>query len=245
MKNILLLLILQNLLYATTINLQYEGGISFFGKVGDANITLQTDIFKHHYFIKLTTQSIGVVKVLSANKRYIFSSEGSIENGRYIPKKFEEIVTKNNYIERTKYLFNYTTNKVTKITDRKELVTKNSYDIVQLKIVPTKKLKTFHKQDLIQLQNNDYLTLFLNFTAQKLIPGELHYIDQKDSNKLILINKNTFEVSKHNGKDIYKIYIQGNKKDFFTKAVATDIAFYGDAYIQKISEKRQTSCLKK
>jgi len=78
--------------------------------------------------------------------------------------------------------------------------------------------------------------MFLNLSVDKLKNGAIGYIDQKDSDDVMLISKTMFEVSKHNGDELYRIKFSKDKSMFFDKAVAEDIAFYGDAYLKKISE---------
>ncbi len=238
--NKLLLLPLVTLSLSASVHitkLQYEGGISIFGKVGTGTITIKEDLEKQTYFIEAKTSSSGIVKALSANRQYIYRSEGMIENGRYIPKKFEEIMTKKYYYKKTTYLFDYQKQKVLKKISKEEIVTKHYFDAMKFKIMSQKELEKKHEQKYVKLVPNDYLSLFLNFSADKLQVGKLTYVDQKKSTTLKLLNPTTFEVSKENGDKVYsiKIYEKGSK--YFQKAVALDIAFYGDAYVKKIFEK--------
>ena len=240
MKNILILILISISINAntSTINANYEGGISIFGKVAEANVTLSEDFEKHTYKMKIKAYSIGIVKALTSNREDLFISEGKNENGIYIPYKFTKIVTKTNYLKKTTYIFDYKKEKVLRTIYKEELVEENDYDIIKVKIISKERLVKSNEKQEIKLVPNDYLSMFLNFSKNTLKKGNISYIDQSSSDKVTLINKNEFKVSKHNGEEVYKINVVKDDTILFKKAIAVDIAFYGDAYIEKISKKR-------
>jgi len=239
-KKLILCLLLSSSLFANVsiTRVQYEGGISIFGKVADASVIFKKDLTKHTYIMKVTAASIGIVKALTSNRKDIFTSEGDIKNGTYIPNKFTKLLTKTDYVEKTVYIFEYTKKRVLKKTSIEELVDNSSFDIIKLQRINKKKLIKINKKKYITLYPNDYLSMYLNLVAGKLKDGDIKYIDQKNTDDVLLISRSVFEVSKHNGDEKYRINILKNKSMFFDKAVAEDIAFYGDAYIKKISEEK-------
>jgi len=224
--------------YVSVTKVKYEGGISLFGRVAEADITLEQNIVKNTYKMQLTASSIGIVQALSSNRKDTFTSEGKIINGIYVPYKFTKLITKTDYIEKIIYTFEYDQNRVLKKTFIEEIITENSYDIINLKKLSKQKLVKSTKEEYIALQSNDYISMFLNLGVDKLGSGKVRYIDQKETDDVLLISKSIFEVSKHNGDEIYRINFSKNNSLFFDKAVAVDIAFYGDAYLKKVSEKR-------
>ena len=236
MKISIILIVLNLSLFGSSLitKVDYEGGISLFGKVAEANITLEQDPEINTYNMKIVASSTGIVKALTANRKDTFISEGNIIDGVYRPKKFTEITTKNGYFEKTLYTFEYKKERVLKETFLEEIVTENSYDIINLKKISKQKLVKSNDKKYIKLQPNDYISMFLNLSVGKLNIGELRYIDQKESDKVLLLTKNIFEVIKHNGAEKYRIIFYKKNELFFDKAVAEDIAFYGDAYLKKI-----------
>ena len=240
MKTILFLVLTYMSLLANVsiTEVKYEGGISLFGEVAQADILLQEDLEKHTYKIKVTAYSIGIVKALTLNRKDIFISEGKKQDGVYIPYKFTKIVTKTDYIKKTTYTFDYKNNKVLRQVHKEELVDDSSYDIIKLQAISNEKLIKSDESNYIKLQQNDYLSMFLNLSVNKLKKGTINYIDQSDSDDVMLISKTMFEVRKHNGDELYRINISNDASIFFEKAIAVDIAFYGDAYIKKIYEKK-------
>ncbi len=238
-KILSILLFLNIALFGNTsiTKVKYEGGISLFGKVAEASVELKQDKIKHTYKIILTAFSTGIVKTLTSNRKDIFISEGDIKDGRYIPNMFTRIIRKNDYLEKTTYIFDYKKNKILKKTYTKEFIDDSSYDIIKMQRISKKKLVKLNEEKYLKLYPNDYLSMYLNLSAGKLKFGEVKYIDEKDSNKVVLLDEKSFEVIKHDGDEIYHINIIKDNSIFFDKAIAVDIAFYGDAYIKKISEK--------
>ena len=234
---ILVLISVSSFGYVSVTKVKYEGGISLFGRVAEANVTLEQNLVKNTYKMQVTASSTGIVKALSANRKDTFTSEGNIVAGVYVPNKFTKLITKTDYIEKIVYTFEYAKNRVLKKSSIEEIVTENSYDIINLKKLSRQKLVKSDNEEYIKLQSNDYISMFLNLGVDKLGSGQVKYIDQKETDDVLLINNSIFEVSKHNGEEIYRINVSKKNSLFFDKAVAVDIAFYGDAYLKKVSEK--------
>jgi hypothetical protein len=219
---------------------KYEGGISIFGRVAEADLTLEENLKEGTYKATLVAQSVGIVKALTSNRKDMFISEGKIVKGVYIPHKFVKKVTEDKEIKQSTYTFDYTKDEVLKEVYKEEIVENCSYDIISMNAIREEETLISQEKKYIELQRNDFLTLFLNMSADKLNEGSVSYIDQNKDDDVMLINKTMFQVSKENGDEIYRISFDKNNSMFFDKAVALDIAFYGDAYLKKISEERKT-----
>jgi len=239
-KIILLFLVLHLTLFAHTsiTKLKFESGISFYGKVGFVDITLEEDKEKQTYKMEVTASSVGLVKAITNNRKDTFISEGYIKDGVYIPTKFIKTTTKTNYKKVTNYLFDYKKNTIIKNRIVTEDEITSHLDIISMKITSTKKTKIKEQYTKnIKLYKNDFLSLYLNMQKGNLKKGEVNYADMSSKDSLFLIAKNKIEVHKHNGKEKYNIEIYYDKNSiFFKKLVSVDIAFYGDAYIKKIAE---------
>ena len=223
--------------HTSVTELKYEGGISLYGKVGIADVKLEEDFTNNTYKMKVTTSSVGLVKKLSANRKDIYLSEGSIEDGTYLPKKFTRLVIKDDYYKKTTYTFDYDNSEVVKREISKKVKYISEFDIDQMKLIDRKTLAEEDISEYIDFKTNDYLSLFLNLRKGNLKNGAISYIDKKDKDSVNLINQNLFEVQKDFGEDVYRVGFLNDKSLFFEKAVAQDIAFYGDAYIKKVYEK--------
>ena len=67
--------------------------------------------------------------------------------------------------------------------------------------------------------------------------GQVFYVDKKDKDKLFYRNKDLVEVQKNHGEDKYNILVHHDEESiFFKKIESVGVSFYGDAYIEKVSE---------
>ena len=107
-----------------------------------------------------------------------------------------------------------------------------------MEYVNSKKIVIEESSENIDFYKNDFLSLYLNLKYGNLTKGKISYVDKKEENSLFLLNNKLIEVHKNHGDDKYTIALHYDKNSiFFLKAVSEGIAFYGDAYILKISEK--------
>jgi len=240
MKKILILLSLSLSLFAYTSvkELRFESGISIYGKVGFVDLTLKEDFDNKTYKMKAIASSTGVVKALTNNRSDIFTSEGNIVDGVYLPIKFTKKTLKTDYEKTTTYTYDYKNNTVKKSIILSKYEVDSTFDIIRMKYIDTKKLIVEKSSKNIELHKNDFLSLYLNLKHGNLKKGAVTYIDKKDKDSLSLVNKSLFEVQKNHGEDKYNIALIDDKKSiFFQKAVSINVSFYGDAYIEKISER--------
>ena len=84
MKFFIYLIFLANL-SASTVNLNYVGELSLFGKVADATIYYFND--GKNYHIKVTGTGSGIIAKLTNNKQYVYESIGRVNNLELIPLK--------------------------------------------------------------------------------------------------------------------------------------------------------------
>lgn len=241
MKSLLILFALNIYVYASTsvTKLQYEGGISLYGKIGIADVILEENLDKNIYKITLTTYSTGLVSTLTSNRKDTFISEGTINNGVYVPNKFTKRTSKNNYDKRTTYLFDYKKNKVYKNTTLEKIEYTKEFDVQKLKIVEKQNIHKDTKKKEIDLNENDYLTMFLNVRNGNFKMGDITYLDKKNTNKVFLFNEDLAVIQKKDTK--YRISTVSDDSIFFNTLISENIAFYGDGYIKKISEKTDIS----
>ena len=242
MKKILIIISLSLTLFGFTSikELRFESGISIYGQVGFADIMLEENFDKNTYKMTTVTSSTGIVRVLTANRSDTFISEGIIKNGVYVPQKFTKRTAKTDYEKVTTYIFDYENDTVLKekVTKKNETVSK--FDPITFGFIESKKLVVDKVTENVDLSKNDFLTLYLNLKHGNLKKGNVKYIDQDEDDSISLVDEDLFEVQKDNGNEKYKILLIDDKESiFFHEAVAKNIAFYGDAYIKKISEKNK------
>jgi len=223
--------------YTSIKTLKFESGITIYGQIGFVDVVLTQNFDNNTYEMKATTTSIGAVKYLTNNRRDIFTSEGQIKNGVYTPFKFTKEAIEDNYKKITTYFFNYKENTVYKTVSKEEYKTISSFDVTTFSYKDQKKLIQEKSEENIKLYNNDYLSLYLNMQSNNLKLGKVSYVDKKETDTLIYKEHNLVEVQKHDGEDIYSIAVHYDDESiFFKKIESIGVSFYGDAYIEKISE---------
>ena len=240
MKKIFIILLTLHLSlfgYTSIQKLKFESGITIYGQVGFVDVVLRQNFDNNTYEMKATTTSIGAVKYLTNNRRDIFTSEGQIKNGVYVPFKFTKEAIEDNYKKITTYFFNYEENTVYKTVSKEEYQTLSTFDTATFSYKDEKKLIQEKSEENIKLYDNDYLSLYLNMQSNNLKLGKVFYVDKKESDTLIYKQHDLVEVQKHDGEDIYSIAVHYDKDSiFFKKIESVGVSFYGDAYIEKISE---------
>lgn len=240
-KIFLLLTLTLNLLSSIiTEEVTYESGISIYGKVGYVNLKFQKNTKEGTYHIQATTTSHGVVKYLSNNRVDIFTSEGKIRDGIYIPLKFTKSTSKTDYNKTTVYAFDYENNTVFKTKTISKYKIISTFNAIKFAFDDERKLFIEENSEYIDLASNDYLSLYLNLIHGNLKTGKIIYVDKKDKDTLILVKNDLFEVQKNFGEDSYHVSIKEDTQSiFFEEVRSIGIAFYGDAYIKKISRDKQ------
>ncbi len=241
MNKILILLSISIALFSSTIiqEVKYESGISLYGKIGFVDLKLEET--ENTYKMQAITRAEGIVKYLSSNRVDTFISEGKVEKSIYIPLKFTKITSKIDHNKTTIYIFDYKNHSVLKTRTVEEYKIVSNFDPITFSFIDTKTLFVTEKSTNIDLETNDYLSLYLNLKKGNLKKGSVPYVDKKDKDTLLFLGNNLFEVQKNFGDDSYQIsMIDDNKSIFFQKIMSIGVAFYGDAYIEKLWEKTNT-----
>lgn len=242
-KIFILLLVLSTTLFAYTSikELNYESGISIYGKIGTVSLTLEENHTTNKYKMVAKTMSTGVVKYLSGNRIDTFTSEGSIKNGVYLPHRFIRHTSKYDSNKTRTYNFNYENKTVEKIEVVSKLESFSGFDPISFNFTEEEKIVTSMKKKEIDFEENDFLSLYLNLIKGNLQKGKVPYIDMKEEDTLLYIKTNLFEVHKNHGEDQYSIVmVPDTNSIFFNEVKSVGIAFYGDAYIKKTSEITKT-----
>ncbi len=241
MKKIFLLFIISLSLFSSTLvqKVKYQSGISIYGKIGFVDLKLKEDRKNKTYFFKATTTSQGLVQYLSSNRIDVFISEGIISKGVYKPLKFTKKTSKTDYNKTTVYIFDYEKHTVLKTKTIQEYKIISTFNHIDFSFDDERKLFVEENTENIDLEGNDYLSLYLNLKKGNISRGKVPYVDKKDKDTLLFLGNNLFEVQKNFGEDNYKIsMIDDNKSIFFHKVQSIGVSFYGDAYITKLSEEK-------
>ena len=117
------------------------------------------------------------------------------------------------------------------------MVTTTTFDPISITFTECKEKVVEEKTEIIEFQQNDFLSLYLNLIHGNLEKGKVPYVDMKEDDSLTLMEDNLFEIQKNHGEDKYNILLVDDSDSiFFEMASSVCISFYGDAYIKKISE---------
>lgn len=240
MKQIIFLIFNINIfLYANTVvtEVQYEGVISLYGKVGKAKIVLEENKDNSTYKISAVLSTTGLVNKLSSNRQDIYTSEGLIKDGVYLPNIATKQVSKNNSKQIITYKFDRDNKEVVKNRNGEKLVEKKEFDIRTMKFKTVAETVRENSEKKIEYSANDILSLFLNLRKGNLQNGDIEYIDKKEKDSVNVVSDNLVKIEKKAGKEVYNLDFKGNNKSIFSEIIlARDIAFYGDAYLKKTYE---------
>lgn len=221
--------------------IEYDSGITLYGKIGTANITLKENTLANTYKIVAIATSAGLIKKISGNRVDTMISEGKIVDGVYEPKKFTKLYTTDSKTKKTVYDFDYENLKVTKTVFRTKLVEQRTINPFTLDFSTTTKSVHSEKSVEVAMANNDYLSLYLNLKRDNIKKGDVAYLDQKSDDSVALINNGLFTISKKDGGENYDILLSFSDDDlFFEKAQTKDVSFYGDAYLVRTSQRVST-----
>ena len=239
MKKLLFFMLLNLSLFATThtIEVEFESGVSFYGKIGETKLIFKEDSNTSRYTMKVIATSTGILKALSNDRVDTFLSEGIIKNGVYIPLKYTKKAVEIGYEKLTIYNFDYKTNSVEREIVKKKNVTTTVFDHARFTFVDKEEIVKTKNTKKLKMYSNDFLTLYLNFKHHNLKNGNITYLDQEDGDFVSLIDANTFEINKDKGEQKIKISLINDEKSIFFQEATSELSFYGDAYIKKISEK--------
>jgi hypothetical protein len=182
MKIFVIAVLLLSNLYAFEYVREYDGLITFFGKVGSAVLhEKQNDGNYTIDFVAKPTKGIGK---LTGYKSVEYISQGRIlANGKFLPDVFTEINTKKKEIKKVVYTFDHEAKSITRHEHKEKKVAQYSF-VNFVSGVHKYKLEVKDKSKEIEYVPNDYLTLVRNARFYKV--GEIKYLDQKKTSSLKL-----------------------------------------------------------
>ncbi|OQX73163.1 MAG: hypothetical protein B6D59_06450 [Campylobacteraceae bacterium 4484_4] len=210
-----------------------------FGVVGEIGVaSAHIELGKGTYKIRLEAQARGIAKLLSRNRKEVYESTGSYENGMLLPNLFVKRISRGNKREIKRYFFDHRGKSVRVVVSRIEGET-----------------KTDRSEPLAYYADNDILSLYFNLRtildrrlekkAGKITlyavgankkDGHLDLIvpDEKARKKLeklvgsegrilvAMLHQKIF--SSRKGELVMRL----NEKGICTKAVLKDVIFFGD-----------------
>ena len=239
MKSLLLILLLHLSLFAMSsiTKVKFESGVSFYGKIGETQLIFKEDTQHNTYKMKVIATSTGILKALSNDRVDTFLSEGIIKDGIYIPTKYTKKAVEIGYEKLTIYEFDYKTNSINKEVVKKKNVTTTQFDHSKFMFVEKDEIVETKTTKKLKMYTNDFLTLYLNFKYHNLKNGNITYLDQKEGDFVSILDEKTFQINKDKGENKIKITLVDDEKSIFFQEATSELSFYGDAYIKKISEK--------
>jgi len=232
-------LIASNLL-ANSFSTKYDVNVGMFGKVGVANVNLETD--GHEYEMKVQATLTGTAASLTGNRVERYISKGHINEGKYIPDTFTKIKTTTRKERIQVYTFDHENKTVTLVQDQSEWVNSTKFDTIAFKIVKTEVKETSnHKSVLPEYRAQDVLSSYLNTVktcnAQNknynLVAIGAHN-DDTDVTLSFLEGLDRQKVASSFSQDIghiYNLHVKPIDKD--EKTVDVHIAFDNDGHLKE------------
>ena len=248
MKIIYLLLIYISAL-ASSITLQYEGELSFFGKVGEATLQYTND--GKNYHIKVSGNGTGIVGELTGNKQYIIESIGIVKENKLIPMQYIMRETSNDENKTKTYIFDYDNNKTLITQYKKENKKDFKFDVFKGKSQRTARLVEENStKELEKVYPDDMVSVFFNKRNNLLYmkQGEtklIHALGSEDTQDGVVIRL----IEKKDDKFIFSVrvekdYLEGgaedvtfvlDKNNILFETNVDGILFFGSAKVQRKS----------
>ena len=161
MKLFLTLTFLASALFAQSFSTKYDVQVGMFGKVGVADVNLETD--GNIYEMKVKATLTGTAASLTGNRVESYISKGHIDNGKYIPDTFTKIKTTTRKERIQVYSFDHTNKSVTLVEDKSEWVSSTKFDTIAFKIVKTDVKETSKDESTLpEYRAQDVLSSYLN-----------------------------------------------------------------------------------
>ena len=260
-RRLLPLLLLTALsLAAGRIEAHYDIHFSVFGKIGEADLSLET--FGDHYHIRVEAGLVGTAAALGRNRREIHQSFGFIENGLLVPTYYKKM-RRSDYRHEDTYFVIDTDGTITKYRFRRNEVDETHFDIARGFYSETK-IETSSDESVSPYKaTNDLLSLFFNVKAlmAALKPSE-HVVktaagakgkkgeilitnpggdkrkemaelmpDNEDRFVTVLVNQDIFESEKG------ELYINLDDAFLAKEAMLKDVLLFGDIRGKRVSQR--------
>jgi len=160
MKSIYLLFISLSL-SALTLNMNYIGELSVFGKVAEASIVYSNDGKKYH--IRVVGHGTGIVGYLTRHKKYIYQSIGVVKNNQLLPLKYIAQETAVDLNKTKVYVFDYEHNNTIVTKHIQEKRAEPIYNIFSSEgKIRSKFINEKSTEILDKVYNNDMVSVLFN-----------------------------------------------------------------------------------
>jgi 5-hydroxyisourate hydrolase-like protein (transthyretin family) len=258
-RTLLLVLVTALSLAAGRIEAHYDVHFSVFGKIGEADVFLET--IGRHYHIRVEAGLVGTAASLGRNRREIHQSFGFIENGMLVPTYYKK-ERRSDYRHEDTYFVIDPEGTITKYRFRQKEVEESHFDIARGFYSETKVEKSSDESVAPYKATNDLLSLFFNVKSlmASLKPSE-HVVktaagakgkkgeilitnpggekrkemaelmpDNDDRFVTVLVNQDIFESEKG------ELYINLDEAFLAKEAMLKDVLLFGDIRGKRVSQ---------
>ncbi|PHR57848.1 MAG: hypothetical protein COA44_05080 [Arcobacter sp.] len=161
MKVFIILMIITSTLFADSFSTKYDVKIGMFGKVGIANLHLETDGQKYEMRVKATL--IGTAASLTGNRVETYISKGHITQGKYIPDTFTKIKQTTRQERIQVYTFDHKNKSVRLVNKHSKWISSTKFDTLAFKIIKQDLKETSQEESkLPEYKAQDVLSSYLN-----------------------------------------------------------------------------------
>ncbi len=240
MKPIIMILTLTMTLFATEISTRYDVNVGLFGKVGYADLEVQTT--KDTYTAKLKAVTTGAAAKLTSGREETYVSEGKIVNGLFLPERFTHTKKTKSAKRVQTYHIDHTTHTVTldQVEDKK--VHETYFDHKSFKI--KKREKDAHTEHMTQLPTftaHDVLSSYLNTARHCHANNKIYNLDaigaHNENNEVTLtyLGEQEPEAIQHQLSDNGRVYCRLSVKALYEdkKPVNILVAFDNDGHLKE------------
>ncbi|WP_345975157.1 hypothetical protein [Sulfurimonas sp. HSL3-7] len=250
MKIFLFIMILMtNLIYASTTTVQYDVDLSAVGTIGKASMSKVQQ--NGNYVITLHAQAIGIAAKMTKERSDTYISQGTFDGDEFVPDVLVVKRETNDKVKYTVYTFDHINKVVQKENTQIKRVSSNSLDIKSLRIVATEKEEfSFSSKTNEYYARNDIVSLFFNSRhyMASMSAGErktLRAVGIKSDEGEVMVTLPAKEVSNNDlfGVAIDKDNFENGKGELLVSldadgfpsiATINDIALYGDVVGKRI-----------
>jgi len=240
MKLLITSLLLVSSVFSNDFSTRYDVNVGMFGKVGYADVTLETD--GNTYIMSASATTVGTAAKLTGNRAETYTSKGHIIEGQYIPDTFTKLKTTSRATREQTYTFNHETKEVKLVQKNSKWITRTEFDPMAFKLlkkevqehsVNESTLKTFISQDVLSTYLNMLKSCNAQNTQQELVAIGAHN-DEKDVNVSFLEGLQRDEVLSLFANDIGNIYnLNVTPFDKDEKMVDILVAFDNDGLMKE------------
>lgn len=248
MKQFIILMIMSLTLSAGTIQMDYVGELSLFGKIADAEVVYDNDGEK--YSIKITASGSGIVGKLTNNKRYVLQSVGLVKNGVLIPHKYVNSEYGKDFKKIKTYTIDHANNKTLVSEYKKEKVEESEFDLIHVRYnVTYKDVETKKEEVLDAVYQDDMISMFFNkkhnlLSMKNNETKRMSALGSEDTQEGVIVK----HIKHENDKSVFSVtvekdYLSGGSKDatfvlddenILHETRIDGILFFGNARVRRV-----------